>query len=417
MKKLLPIFILFVYVSSTNAQGIFNFPKILNAENHLYQTQKAEALSYRISSLVSEQYGKGTFDPSDSIYYVYDPSLPYGHGNFDFIEFQNFYSDPLFYLCEWLEFTGDWTGNVKFYNIFNGDGMRTAQNVDSWDGTMYTGDGRYEYAYNPDNSLKSVIVLDYTGGDYDSLYKYNYTYSSGKLVNKIGQYYTGGWVNDLIEIYAYNADGLTETLTYQYWSGISWVDSYRIIYTYDEDNNLTEELFQDYAPGWEIDGRYNYTYDAEGFLTTVTTQSYDGTDYTDNQQFEFVEFMDGLPASNTLSYWDGFIWNTNSRVRFNYESFDDGTVDIEEHASNTDFNIYPNPASDIIHIDFYSGAGAVSVITITNNTGQIISKQTFKPVQGKNSITKSLDTDLPAGIYRLNIMHDGLLESKSFIKN
>ena len=417
MKKFIPFLLLSIFINYINAQGIFSYPKILNAENHYYQTSKEQVMAYRISSFVGETYSKGTFEPGDSILYVYDPSLPYGHGNFDFIEFQNFYTDPLFYLCEWMENSGGWTGYVKFYNLFNGEGMRTAQNVDSWDGTMYTGDGRYEYAYNPDNTLKTVIVLDYTAGDYDSLYKYNYTYSAGKLVNKIGQYYTGGWVNDQIEVYTYNTDGLMATLTYQYWSGSAWVDSYRILYTYDFGGNLTEELYQDYAPGWEIDGRYVYAYNIEGFLETVTSQSYDGTDYTDYEQFVFVEFVDGLPASNTLSYWDGFIWSTNSRVRFNYESYDDGTVGVENTNTSSSFELYPNPATDCFNIEFSSGSGNVASIIISNHLGETVSRQTFKPAIGKNVITKSLESNLPSGVYYATLMLDGVLETRPFIKH
>lgn len=417
MKKLLAICILLVYILNVNAQGIFSFPKMLNAENHYYQTSKQQVMAYRISSFVAETYSKGTFDPGDSIYYVFDPSLPYGHGNFDFIEFQNFYTDPLFYLCEWLEYSGDWIGSLKFYNIFNGDGMRTAQNVDSWDGTMYTGDGRYEYEYNPDNTLQSVIVLDYSGGDYDTLYKYNYTYSSGKLINKIGQYYTAGWINDQIEIYTYTAEGLTATLTYQYWSGSDWIDTYRILYSYDDDDNLTEELYQDYAPGWEVDGKYVYAYDAGGFLETVTLLTYDGTDFLNYQQFAFVEFMDGLPESNTSSYWDGFIWSTNSRVRFHYESYDDGTVGIESTNASSDFTVYPNPVSDYVNMEFNSTSSAVASIIITNYLGEIVNRQTFKPAIGKNVITKSFDSNLPAGLYNITLMHDGVLDTKSFIKH
>ncbi|HET8963801.1 MAG TPA: T9SS type A sorting domain-containing protein, partial [Chitinophagales bacterium] len=332
----------------------------------------------------------------------------------DFIQFTNYSSEPLFYICEYFQFSDEWVPAIKYYNNFNSDDLLFAQNIDSWDGTDYAGDGRMEYTYNIDNSISTIFTLDYSGGDYDSLYKRKYNYSAGKLVNITSQYYTTEWENDGIEIYSYNSDGLIETTTFQYWTGSTWADSYRIISNYDEDGNLIEEINQDYAPGWETTGRLVYSYDTNGFLNEVLTQLYDGVDYLDYQKNVFVEFENRMPATNTISYWDGFVWNLSLKATMEYEAYDDGTVDLNDVNVNPDLNIYPNPASENIAVEFYSSAISLTTFIITNASGEIVNTQSLKSVPGKNLITKAI-TGLPSGIYNLSLIQNGRKETSSFI--
>lgn len=397
-----------------HAQSVFFNSNHLNTNNHQYLQNKEQVMDYRLINFIIEDYELGDWVSSDSVIYSYDDDLPYGHGNFDFIQFQNYSSEPLFYICEYFQYSAEWVPAVKYYNNFNSDDLRFAQNIDSWDGTDYAGDGRIEYIYNIDNSISTIITLDYSGGDYDSLYKQKYNYSADQLVNITSQYYTTEWENDAIEVYSYNSDGLVETTTYQYWTGSTWADTYRLISNYDEDGNLIEEINQDYAPGWETEGRYVYNYNASGFLNEVKTQLYDGLDYLDYQKFAFVEFENGMPATNTISYWDGFVWNLSLKATMEYEAYDDGTVAIDNPLFNKNFNVYPNPASDVMSIEFTSNSGSIVSLIITNNAGEIVNRQTFKAVQGNNQITKSI-SELPAGMYHLSLIQNGVKETHSFI--
>lgn len=416
MKKLYLLLITIIFNSILFAQSNFTLKNAqpfspLHPENF-----KQQVMQYRLINLYVEDYDLGVWEKTDSVYYVYDTELPYGHGNFDFIEGSNFSSEPLYYLSEWLEFDGaSWVGYYKYYNNFNDDDQRTSTNIDFWNGISYEGNSRVEYTYNPDGQVDSILFLDYTGGDYDPYYRHNYTYSDGILANIIYQSYGADWENSLLIIYTFTATGLIDNLVYRLWDGVGWYDSGRYIYSYDAGGNITEKLIQSYDFGWQTEGRYVYTYDGSDFNNLVEIQNYDGVNYTSSQKFDLVEFSDALPSLTTISFWDGFIWNPSTRIHYNYESFEDGTVNIGNELQETVFNLYPNPVADQLTIDFNAeGQQHVSII-ITDAAGNMIDRQTFIAVPGKNEIQKQINPALPSGLYTMSLIIGGSKSTKNFI--
>jgi len=69
---------------------------------------------------------------------------------------------------------------------------------------------------------------------------------------------------------------LTEDLS-QFWSGSSWVNGYKLSYTYDGNNNRTDELMQDWDDStWVNVNKYIYSYlptGIEQFEGEVSTYS------------------------------------------------------------------------------------------------------------------------------------------------
>jgi hypothetical protein len=307
-----------------------------------------------------------------------------------------------------------WYGYYKYYNNFDAEDLRTSTNIDWFDGVSYVGNSRVEYSYNDDGLVDTVLFLDYTGGDYDPYYRHILTYSAGQLANIVYQDYGADWENDFLEIYTYTGGGVIDNVVYQNWDGDSWYDEGRYLYSYDPEGNLIERLAQSYDAGWETDGRYYYSYDAEDFNYLVEVQIYDGVDYLNNQKFDLTEFEDGLPEMNTISYWDGFIWEASNRVTYGYETYDDGTVSIEDVGVAAQFNLYPNPVSDEMTVEFLSASQQQVSILITDISGKTISRQTIVAMPGINRINKQLENALP-GIYQLKLTVDGTVLLKSFV--
>lgn len=416
MKKTHLLLLTLLFNSVLFAQSNFNLKNSIPSSFQHSEYFKQQVMQYRLINLYVEDYDLGLWEKTDSVYYVYDTELPYGHGNFDFLETSNFTSEPLYYLAEWLEKSGDvWEGYYKYYNNFNDDDQRTSTNIDYFDGVSYVGDSRAEYSYNDDGQVDSILFLDYTGGDYDPYYRYNYTYNDGNLANIVYQSYGADWENDLLIIYTFTASGLIDNIVYRSWDGIGWYDVYRYVFSYDGEGNITEKLVQSYDFGWETDGRYVYTYDGSGFNNLVEIQEFDGVDYSSIQKFDLVEFSDGLPSLNTVSYWDGFIWNATTRIHYDFESFDDGTVEIQNQNPATIFNLYPNPTTDQITFDFNSdGQQPVSLI-ISDAAGNIIERQTFIAISGNNKIQKQLNASLPSGLYTASLIIGGAKINSNFI--
>ena len=75
--------------------------------------------------------------------------------------------------------------------------------------------------------------------DSQKIYTYN---ENNNLTSYIRQNWDGTqWVNDQNRIYTYNENNNQTSYIRQNWDGTQWVNSFQAIYTYDENNNLKIE--------------------------------------------------------------------------------------------------------------------------------------------------------------------------------
>lgn len=83
---------------------------------------------------------------------------------------------------------------------------------------------------------------------------------------------------------------------------------------------------------------------------------------------------------------------------------------LKENAYDNHFDIYPNPANDVLKIVSINEIKP-SKIEILNCFGQLIKKETVSEV---NSFNIKIN-DLPNGIYTLNLDNSGIRSSKKFV--
>lgn len=396
---------------SAHLSGDYNSYSVNTANDN-----RLNVLQYRLTNMLIEDYELGLWQKTDSILYVYDDAFPRGHNNFDFVEFSNFMYEPYYSISEWLLYDGvSWEGYYKQFGNFDAGGVRNSINIDSWDGMGYVGNSRVEYTYTPELYIGTILFLDYDGGTYDPYSRHTYTYSDDQLANIVQESYGVDWENSLLIIYTYTPEGRIDNLVYRGWDGVGWYDQTRIIYSYDVSGNLTEKLFQFNDFGWETYGRYVYGYDGSGFNTSVEGQSYDGVDYNSYQLFEFTEFADGLPATNTSSLWDGFIWVDDFRANFFYESYDDGTVNIDDKSLNANLQIFPNPSSDRFSLSFDAAGAEKVTMMISNATGQCVQRQTWETAPGPNRIEQAIPSNWTPGMYQVTLTIGGMKLSQSIM--
>jgi|GEM_PF-3157441 len=93
--------------------------------------------------------------------------------------------------------------------------------------------------------------------------------------------------------------------------------------------------------------------------------------------------------------------------------FNFNTIGINESSLDNSFSIYPNPATNLITIKFNA---SISLIEIKNELGQSIKKLNSKQVpNGKNEMAIDI-SDLPVGIYFVQIQSNNSTVNKKFIK-
>jgi hypothetical protein len=93
----------------------------------------------------------------------------------------------------------------------------------------------------------------------------------------------------------------------------------------------------------------------------------------------------------------------------------DDVLKIDRQETKNDFEIYPNPVSDKLFIDFDSQDFDNTELLIYNTAGQIIinTQQNFSPGQNTFRIDVS---NLPKGVYFVKITGEKTYETKKFIK-
>ena len=92
------------------------------------------------------------------------------------------------------------------------------------------------------------------------------------------------------------------------------------------------------------------------------------------------------------------------------------TNGISAHAgSDLQFNLHPNPASNIIHCSFSSQSLNDCELKVLDTTGQLISRQNVTPWHdGTTEFTISV-ADWNAGLYFIQLVHDGRMDTQRVI--
>jgi Secretion system C-terminal sorting domain len=93
------------------------------------------------------------------------------------------------------------------------------------------------------------------------------------------------------------------------------------------------------------------------------------------------------------------------------------TNNIEDVISLADFEVYPNPASDLLNVDYVLNKKSIVQISITNTLGQVVKTQANEIKSEGNQLEIFKINDLANGIYLLNLRTEAGLVTKKFVKN
>lgn len=86
--------------------------------------------------------------------------------------------------------------------------------------------------------------------------------------------------------------------------------------------------------------------------------------------------------------------------------FTSGTTGIEIVESTADFRAYPNPADDIVNIDYTVPCNSKVFFVVNNLQGALVDKCSRLSPEGKNTLSMNV-SGLPAGVYFIQMIIDG----------
>jgi hypothetical protein len=184
----------------------------------------------------------------------------------------------------------------------------------------------------------------------------------------------------------------------QSWDGVSsWNDTKRVTDTYNAAGKMLTSVSDDWTgTAWLPKTMQTDTYNGSNNLIHILSQKWDsGTSvWINDTQSDYSNNADGTVAQVVTQTWDGVTpWVNTSRITFTYTP----ATAVSEPLKESDINIYPNPAYNVITIKA-NGNLSGSRYTFTDQTGKPVLKGRLT-----NEITTIDITSLTNGIYFLKI--------------
>jgi hypothetical protein len=256
---------------------------------------------------------------------------------------------------------------------------------------------RYEYSYNPNGDVSSILVKLWS----DTAWKVNslntYIYDNGLLKSRnITRWYNDKWNNSSKTEYFYSTGTEPDSTIYYNFSNNAFQQSAKNIYTYNTDGNITEDMdyfWDNNANGWFVAIRKSYTYNSKKLNTRIVYSEKAQVGWKTISTEEMTYDSDNDLRQIDTKDANGQI--TRKRV-YIYNSPATGIQSLPSLNVKT----YPNPASEVIMFEFSEADNYT--VDLVNLEGKKISYTT--PL-GSNSYRINVSS-LDRGIYFYSIKNN-----------
>jgi hypothetical protein len=272
-----------------------------------------------------------------------------------------------------------WENYWQVTYTYNSNNDMTNQTYQVWDSTSSTwgNDMEFIYEYNSSNLLTSDTDKYWLSGAWHNEMAESYTYTGSNMTGSLVQEWTGTWSNELKDVYSYTGSALTSDLQ-SIWSGSSWANYYQTTYTNNVNNKPISGIKDKWnGTSWVEYEQLFYTYDANNFIKTQVAKTWNSS-------------VTKITIGDSLYYYDHAATGIN-----------------ELTSQNENVVTYPNPVANSLTIV----ASQKATINIINTKGQLVETALI------NSYITNIDvSNLPSGLYLMDVKTEKGIEAKKFIK-
>ncbi len=303
---------------------------------------------------------------------------------------------------------------------------------------------KYLYTYNDAGNVLETVYQLWNTDNWENYIKTEYTIGiQGEWIEYVEYLWENeSWINNnrFTDIVWHNWDKLQlQNYTKQEWNN-EWVNTDRFSYTYTGNNytairevfinddwvlneretytiTATEEtdLFEHYDNGtWINNERYSVFYNELGAVVRSKIEKWEDNTWlllsstryllTYNENNDIVEKI--------CQYWDNVGQTWDALERFLYSNFQYFELGVEEYGSGLQVNIYPNPVTGTITLDFNGEGESEKMVKIFSVAGQNVYEE--KLTGNQNKIDLGI---LPKGMYILRIIsNDDRVINKKILK-
>ena len=160
-------------------------------------------------------------------------------------------------------------------------------------------------------------------------------------------------------------------------------------------DNETPNLWRD--KDLSVGSPWDYPYDLDG-LGSITGTNVGGED-ADNYYYFFYDWNVHTPVFEC----------TSERVEVQAIA-----LGMDELTGVRQINLYPNPASSVLNVNFASTIGTKMQVRLIDQTGRTVQSTQWNTSVGNNSLTLDLD-NVASGVYQLQFAIDGKTATRKFV--
>ncbi len=190
---------------------------------------------------------------------------------------------------------------ISGFHIINSDSLHSF----SWDAvnSLYNPAIYGETVFNANGKVESFTLKDYAGGPY---------------------------VNTDKLIYTYDAAFRVTSETYQAWNGAVWENSAKSIFAYDANGNILSEInlsWNNGASAWDSTEKYEYDYDAQQKVTSFLYRTWSGAGWENSYRTTYTN-SNGRRMSEVEEFWNTAVWEKDNKTDYVYNASGNRTSDI-----------------------------------------------------------------------------------------
>ncbi len=372
----------FVYTSDMRGGDLKNTLKYDNSTTWVYVNDSA----YQNSQYVSQEFDSATNNLTsmtmqywnDTIWVLSTRTLyTYNSANMVTSKIQQTWNHTM-----WVPTSED------IYTYDAGSGLMILDQYETWNSLTSAFDPMSQKVYSYDvvsHKLLSEVDQNTAGGVLSYTGEFTYTYSSRwQLLTTTFSTWSSGWVNNNMTTNAYDTSGDMITALYQTWDpiGMAWMNvTYDIYSNFTATHKAQSQIHQTWvstgAGMWVNNMQDTYTYNTFDQMTSSVGESWNIVGV--------FEFAAGDPAAM-------YYYNTYTHV----------TAVKNVTNTNGDANVYPVPASNMLHIDLKWNAAQTATIAIYDMAGRMVTPQISTPASVEYHTAMSVN-NLANGMYVVRI--------------
>ncbi|MBI9073312.1 MAG: T9SS type A sorting domain-containing protein [Melioribacteraceae bacterium] len=318
----------------------------------------------------------------------------------------------------------DWVNFLRYTNFYNAEFL-TGSKEDMWDGSNWITTGESSITYDSANTTEiEISESNFQGFVFKTRETTKYDADDNKLSIMIEEHNSIEWEKISLTAFEYNSDRYKIfEQSYIWGDNNDWENEFTVEYSYDANNNITEELtkFWD-GSSWSNGSKISLTFDSNNYMTENLGSVWNGTAWDNTKRFSYEFTSDGNLFHGLSEIWDSENW-VSSEDEFHFFDTKGWYTEYETHGQSylfdgievtayynsyitetekedleiSSFTLaqnYPNPFNPVTNISFKISNSSHINLTVFDLLG--------------NKITELVDQNLPSGKHYVKLNGENL---------